>query len=178
MKENEPYIDDDCLIEDEYYNNVKDTIKCEYCKQILKQPMMCKECMKTFCNKCTKNSQKKKDKKDKKGHNCKKAKYTDNITANKIMSKLKYLCKNCKNEIKKEDIENHLKEGCETNENPSGFLDCIFRKKALRQLNQEEIKALNNKKKNHLSGKIINIINIFCFSSFIRKSFCRKVIIN
>ena len=35
MKENEPYIDDDCLIEDDYYNNVKDTIKCEYCKQIL-----------------------------------------------------------------------------------------------------------------------------------------------
>ena len=175
MKENEPYIDDDCLIKDDYYNNIKETIKCEYCNQILKQPKKCKECMKSFCDKCTKNLQKKKDKKK---HNCKKAKYADNINAIKIMSKLKYLCRNCKSEINKEDIENHLKEGCEENEHPSGFMDCIFRKKSLRKLNEEEIKTLNDKEKNYISGKIIIINNIFCFSNIIGKRSCWKVVIN
>ena len=40
MKENYideiyPYIDDDCLIEDELYKDIKDTIKCKYCNEIL-----------------------------------------------------------------------------------------------------------------------------------------------
>ena len=161
MKENYideiyPYIDDDCLIEDELYKDIKDTIKCKYCNEILKEPMMCIVCGESFCNNCIKKMQK--DKKN--SHKCKKAKYVKNQNTIKLMGKLKYLCKNCKYEIKKEDIENHLKEGCEKNENPSKLMDCIFRKKSLTKLKQEEIKKLEDKKTNmyHISSKIFIII--------------------
>ena len=38
------YFTDDCLIEDEYYNGIKDLIKCKFCHKILKDPMMCNDC--------------------------------------------------------------------------------------------------------------------------------------
>ena len=173
MKENDidelyPYIDDDCLIEDEFYNGIKDLIKCQYCNEMLKEPMMCNVCCDTFCNKCINKMQK--DKKN--GHKCKKAKYVKNQNIIKTMGKLKYLCKNCKYEIKKEDIENHLKKGCEKNENPTKLMDCIFRKKSLIQLKDEEIKKLKEEKTKiyHISSKIFIIYNILCFSYFIGKS--------
>ena len=160
MKENllnEPYIDDDCLIEDDFYNNIKDIIKCQYCYQILKEPMMCNVCTESFCNNCVKKMQKKKSK----NHTCKKAKYVKNLNVIKAMSKLKYLCRNCKNEITKADIENHLKNGCEKNENPSKLLDSLYRKKLLIKLNKDEIRKLGEKNENinHISSKIfINFI--------------------
>ena len=163
-----PYIDDDCLIEDEVYNAIKDTIKCQYCHQILKNPVMCNICCEAFCNNCVKKMQK--DKKNR--HKCKRAKYIKNQNIIKTMGKLKYLCKNCKNEIKQEDIENHLKDGCERNVNPSKLMDCIFRKKLLTKLNKEELKKLKDEKKkiHHITSKIFIINNIICFSNIIGKS--------
>ena len=104
-------------------------------------------------------------KKDKKNqHKCKKAKYVENENMIKTMGKLKYLCNNCKHEIKKEDIENHLKEGCERNENTTKLMDCIFRKKSLTKIDQEEVKKLTDKKTKieHISSKIFLFI-IFSF---------------
>ena len=152
----EPYIDDNCLIENEYYNDVKEMIKCKYCDQILKDPMMCLTCQAPFCKNCTKNA----SKKNNKIHKCKKPKYVENKTVTKTMGKLKYLCKNCKMEIKKENIEEHLNTGCEKNLNESKFMDSITRKKTLTKLSKEEIKklGLHNKRMNHISGKIFLLI--------------------
>ena len=122
-----PYIDDDCLIEDEFYNDIKEMIECKLCQKLLKTPMMCNVCGSAFCNNCVKKMQKKKDK----SHKCKKAKYIENKNVIKMMSKLKYLCRNCKNEVKKEDIENHLKQGCEKLENPTRLMDSIYKKNCL-----------------------------------------------
>lgn len=145
----EPYIDDNCLIENEYYNDVKEMIKCKYCDQILKDPMMCLTCQAPFCKNCTKNA----SKKNNKIHKCKKPKYVENKTVTKTMGKLKYLCKNCNREILKADIEAHLKEGCAKNDNPTKLMDEIYRKKKLIKLNEDEIKKLHGKKINHISGK-------------------------
>ena len=147
-----PYIDDDCLIEDEFYNDIKEMIECKLCQKLLKTPMMCNVCGSAFCNNCVKKMQKKKDK----SHKCKKAKYIENKNVIKMMNKLKYLCRNCKNEVKKEDIENHLKRGCEKLENPTRLMDSIYKKKLLTKLNKDEINKLseNKEKVNHLSGKI------------------------
>ena len=147
-----PYIDDDCLIEDEFYNDIKEMIECKLCQKLLKTPMMCNVCGSAFCNNCVKKMQKKKDK----NHKCKKAKYIENKNVIKMMNKLKYLCRNCKNEIKKEDIKNHLKQGCEKLENPTRLMDSIYKKKLITKLNKDEINKLseNKEKVNHLSGKI------------------------
>ena len=151
IDDEESYFNDDCLIEDEYYNNVQELIKCKYCDQILKEPMMCQSCQLAFCKNCTKKA----SKKNNKYHTCKKPKYVENKNVIKTLGKLKYLCKNCKIEVKKEDIEEHLKEGCEKNENETKYMDAIMRKKTLTKINKEEIKqlGLNDKKMNHISGK-------------------------
>ena len=67
---------------------------------------------------------------------------------------------NCKTEVKEIDIENHIKEGCLKNENPTKLINSIYRKKALKKLTQQEIKRITeeNKKVNHISGKKNKII--------------------
>ena len=147
------YFDKNILIEDDHYNSIKSIIQCKYCNKILKEPMMCKECLGAFCKNCI-------DELGKNNHKCESPVYVENTNAKALLGTLKYLCKNCKSEVKGSDIENHLKEGCEKNENPSKLMDCIFRKKSLTKLKQEEIKKLEDKKTNmyHISSKIFIFI--------------------
>ena len=46
-----------------------------------------------------------------------------------MIQKLKYLCNNCKQEVKEADIESHIKNGCIKNKNPTKLIDAIYRKK-------------------------------------------------
>ena len=147
------YFDDDCLIHDEYYNSVKNLIKCNFCHKILQEPMMCLDCQSPFCKNC-------KDELENFNHKCEKPTYVQNKNAISLIGQLKYLCKNCKTEVKELDIENHIKEGCLKNENPTKLINSIYRKKALKKLTQQEIKRITeeNKKVNHISGKKNKII--------------------
>ena len=156
MKENKKedinsYFDENSLIEDDYYNNIKNLIKCKYCNKILKEPMMCKECLGSFCKNCI-------DELGKDNHKCKSPVYIENTNAKSLLGTLKYLCKNCKSEIKGSDIENHLKEGCISNRNMSKLFDAIYRKEKLRKLSPDEIKRLSNENfsVNHISCKFVN----------------------
>ena len=156
MKENQKedinsYFDEISLIEDDYYNNIKNLIKCKYCNKILKEPLMCRECLGTFCLNCIEEL-------GKDNHKCESPVYIENTNAKDLLGTLKYLCKNCKSEIKGSDIENHLKEGCISNRNMSKLFDAIYRKEKLRKLSQDEIKRLSNEKfsVNHISCKNIN----------------------
>ena len=153
MKENQKeditsYFDENSLLEDDYYNNIKNLIKCKYCNKILKEPMMCRECLGTFCLNCIEEL-------GKDNHKCESPVYIENTNAKSLLGTLKYLCKNCKNEIKGKDIENHLKDGCKKNLNPSKLMDAIYRKEKLRKLSPGEIKKLSdeNTKVNHISSK-------------------------
>jgi len=143
-----PYFDENSPIEDEYYKGIKNLVVCNYCNKILKNPMMCIECQGAFCQKCT-------DELTDENHKCKKPTYSKNQGAIALLKNLKYLCNNCKNEIKQENIEAHLNEGCAKNENPTKLMDEIFRKKTLQKLTQDEIKKLSEEKKkvNHLTCK-------------------------
>ena len=145
-EETNKYFDENSLIEEDYYNGIKETIKCKYCNNILKSPMMCMECFLTFCKKCTEEM-------GDECHKCKEPKYVENKQTISLLGKLKYLCKNCNKEIFKADIEAHLKEGCAKNDNPTKLMDEIYRKKKLIKLNEDEIKKLHGKKINHISGK-------------------------
>ena len=143
------YFDEECIIKNEYYNNVLNLIKCKFCDHIFKEPMMCKICQETFCKNCTKKLKKIKNE----IHPCKNPSFVNNINLNAILGKIKYLCKNCKKEIYQADIEDHLKEGCIKNDKPIKLIDEIYRKKSLKKLNDDEIKKLPGKKINHISGK-------------------------
>jgi hypothetical protein len=177
MKENVKdnlYFDEDCLIEDDYYRSIKSMIICGFCNKTLKEPMMCSQCQGGFCKACTEKFKKKNDK-----HKCKKPKYKPYLNISSILGKIKYLCKNCKYEIKQEDIENHLKNGCEKNENPTKLLGVTYKKNLLKKLNEEEKSKLSENSGNvsHISGKINNLI-IFLFSSIIGKKWCWKIFVN
>ena len=163
------YFDDDCLIEDDYYRSIKDLIKCNFCHKILHEPMMCLDCQAAFCKNC-------KDELENINHKCEKPSYVQNKSAISLIGQLKYLCKNCKSEIKEIDIENHLKEDCLKNENPSKLINAIYRKKALKKLNRQEIKSISeqNKKVNHISGKKNKILIFITFSSFYFSNIIRK----
>ena len=156
MKENQKedinsYFDENSLIEDDYYNNIKNLIKCKYCNKILKEPLMCRECLDAFCKNCI-------DELGKDNHKCESPVYIENTNAKDLLGTLKYLCKNCKSEVKGKDIENHLKEGCIENRNMSKLFDAIYRKEKLRKLSLDEIKRLSNEKfnVNHISCKFFN----------------------
>ena len=146
IKNLEPYFDENNPIEDDCYNAIKDLIKCEYCAKILKDPMMCNECQRTYCNKCI-------DKLNSDNHDCKKLSFFQSMEAISLLNKLKYLCKNCKSEIKKENIETHLKEVCIKKENPSKLKNEIYKKKSLQKLTRDEIKKLKKEKVKHKTCK-------------------------
>ena len=156
IEENEEpksYFDLDNPIEDEYYKGIKNLIKCKNCGKIIKDPMMCKECQGAFCKKCTEETNGE--------HKCADPSFVENISANFLLKNLKYLCQNCKDEVKQEKIESHLKEGCIQNEKPSTLIEEIFRKKSLEPVTQEELKKLPGQSKNvnHVTCKIF-LLNI------------------
>ena len=68
---------------------------------------------------------------------------------------IKYKCKNCKREIKYNDVESHLKLGCCKKQEEDRLCDIIYKKKKLKKLTNDEIKAVKDKKKeiNHLKNK-------------------------
>ena len=61
--QNEIYITDDCIIENEAYQIFKDKIKCDLCHNILKDPIICKKCQNNYCKICI-DKWKKKNKKN------------------------------------------------------------------------------------------------------------------
>ena len=154
MKENieediSAYFDEKSLIENEYYNTIKDMIKCKHCHNMLKDPMMCLKCLGAYCRNCIGEL-------GKEEHPCENPEFNKNLNAINIIIKLKYLCKNCKAEITKVDIENHLQKGCVRNENSTQLIKELYRKKTLRKLKRDEIETLSNQKKNvnHISSKL------------------------
>ena len=142
------FFDLDNPIEDEYYKGIKKLIKCSNCDKIVKDPMMCKECQASFCKKCIEETNEQ--------HKCKEPSFIENVSATFLLKNLKYLCQNCKVEVKQEQIEKHLDEGCASNDNPTKLYNEIYRTKQLETVSKDEIKKLPEEKKdvNHITCKI------------------------
>jgi hypothetical protein len=143
------YIDDNCIIKDETFLGIKSSIICDICKKILKDPVMCSNCQKVFCKACI----------DEKGE-C----TTIGCLGNRLdkcadkcvmLGLIKYCCKNCKEVVKYNDVEKHLKSGCKFRENEPTLADCINKKHELKKLTKEEVKNAkkNNEEIYHLSSK-------------------------
>ena len=131
------YFDKKSLIEDEYYNTIKNMINCKHCEKILKEPIKCLKYQETFCKKCNVEIKKYKIESMNKFENS--------------LKKLKYLCRNCKNEIKLLDIENHLIEGCNINDNP--LIDMIYGENKLVKPTEDEIKKIPKDEMSHITCK-------------------------
>lgn len=147
------YINDDCIIEDENYRNFKSILLCPLCNKILKNPMMCMNCQTNFCKKCLykwcEDYVKCPNKK------CGNPNYKENTDKLALLSLIKYRCNNCKSEVKYNDVQSHLDSGCEKIENECRLSEIIYKKKKLKKLNPEEIKAIKDNKKtiNYITSK-------------------------
>ena len=166
MKKND-FLTDDCIIEDEVYAGIKDIIKCKYCFKILKEPMICRDCQNVYCKACI----------DKKPNicKCKNPDYVPSIDKKAVLSMLKYRCKNCKKEVKYNEVESHLNKGCKKNLTETKLIEQIYKKKKLKKLSYDEIGEITNKgqKINHLSSKkLFLFIFIFVNSNNFGKSPC------
>ena len=89
---------------------IEESSKCLICDYILFEPVQCLECDNCFCQSCiNKWLVKNKDC----PLRCKNPKYKGNRYINKVLSVLKFKCRNgCNTSIKYEDIKKHYKEDC------------------------------------------------------------------
>ena len=157
---NNEYITDDCIIEDDVYSGVKDIVKCKICSKILKDPMICRDCQNVYCKACI-DEQKNCPK-------CNNSEFVSSIDKKALLSLLKFRCKNCKNEIKYNDVESHLNTGCKKNLKENKLIEQIYKKKQLKKLEYDEIEQIRNKghKINHISSKeYIFYLYLFLFNS-------------
>ena len=148
--ENKDYFPEESVVKDSIYTMMKNTITCSLCNKIIKDPMMCTNCQKTYCKNCLNNWV------NTCPNNCENPQYVKNISVINILSKLKYECQNCGKQIKSEDIKSHLDSNCVKIIKKAKTLAEEFKtKKTLRKLSPEEIKKIkkNGSKISYLSSK-------------------------
>ena len=131
------YFDEDCLIQNKYYNENKDKIKCQYCFKILFESLECLKCKKRYCRSCFRK---------KEIHKCEDIKQSLNLNLEtyELFLNLKFFCKSCFEVIKYKDIDNHINKGCL---NKGKFLKRINRNEywKLSELLDTKITCLNSK---------------------------------
>ena len=148
--EKEDYFTDDCIVESELYLKLKDLLICPICKKLYKDPLMCSGCQSTYCQRCIENY----IKNNICPKNCKKIKFSKSISKNELLSKLKYKCKNCQEEVIQSNIKAHLESNCEKKEEKVKTLSETFlQKKALVKLTPKEMRNIDKEKINHFTSK-------------------------
>ena len=100
----EKYINDESVIKDVIYNTFKELITCPLCFNILIDQMMCMKCQNVYCKKCIDQW---KEKDNKCLNRCENPNYQRSLGKKDILSKLKFKCLNCENEIEYEKIQTH-----------------------------------------------------------------------
>ena len=101
----EKYINDDTIVHDAIFEAFKEEVKCPICQNILINPMMCMGCQNVFCKKCTDEWAKKDDKCPSR---CKNQNYQKSIEKKNILSKLKFKCFKCEENVAYDNIRTHM----------------------------------------------------------------------
>ena len=145
------YFDEDCLIQNKYYNENKAKIKCQYCFKILIESLECLKCKKIYCKSCFEK---------KEIHKCEDIKQSLNLNLEtyELFLNLKFFCKSCFEVIKYKDIDNHINKGC------------LNKGKFLKRINFNEyweLRKLLDTKKTCLKSKLFFISQMLFFFKFI-----------
>ena len=102
------YINEENIINDEWYRSNQDSIICQICKNIIIEPTMCIHCKCVYCRACI-NRWRLIDAKC--PLRCVNPNYKISQDMCKILSKLKFKCKNCNKIFNYKKIKNHFS-GC------------------------------------------------------------------
>ena len=120
----EDYINDNSIVKNELYYELKDDIICPLCQCLMIEPMVCSKCQNTYCKKCIEDWKKKSNACP---NRCT-SEFNKVIEKKNYITKMKFKCvKGCGEEIKFKDLEEHYKNNCASN------------KKRLVRLKTEEI---------------------------------------
>ena len=113
------------LIENKYYNEIKDNIKCQYCFKLALEPFECLNCKKLYCKSCIEKTE---------IHKCENAKYFLNLEKMVFFLNLEFFCKQCFATINYQNIDKHIINGC------------LKKGKFLKEINENEFWDLRNNK--------------------------------
>ena len=102
------YINEETVINDDIYKAFNDSVICQICKNIIIEPMMCMHCQNVYCRQCI---NKWRIINAKCPLRCINPNYQISHDIAKILSNLKFKCKNCNNIFNYNDMKNHLT-GC------------------------------------------------------------------
>ena len=87
-------------------------------------------------------------------NNCNNFKFIKSISKNELLSKIKYKCKNCNEEVFNDNIKTHLESNCKKKIERTKTLGELYKtKKALEKLSPEEMKEIDKNLINHFTGK-------------------------
>lgn len=143
----EDFINEETVVDNEIYQAFKDSVKCPICSKILLNPTMCMKCQKTYCKKCIDDW---KTKNDKCPNNCEKPNYDRSLEKNNLLSKIKFRCRKCFEEIFYDKVEKHIEE-CQSNTK--------IRQKRMKKINKQDVaKIKKNKKSIRITSKELYII--------------------
>ena len=152
----ENYINEETVVKDGVYLIFKDDVICPICSNLIINPMMCMRCQNVYCKKCIEAW----SKKDNKCPNrCENPDYHKSLEKSNILSKLKFKCEKCGEEILYNNVQKHMN-NCESIQTNNGNV------KRLKRIKKEEInKIKTNGKMVHINCKkflyiIYFIINI------------------
>ena len=135
----EKYINNKTVIKNDLYNLFKDSVTCEICHNILINPLMCLQCQNAFCKNCI-------DKKNETCPNkCIEPNFKKCISKKDILSKLKFKCQKCQNEIYYDEVMKHQDDNCTTNNNLSSINNKKIKQSKLKKLSLEEVDKYKKK---------------------------------
>ena len=106
----EKYINEKTIIKNNIYDLFNESIKCQSCKCIMIEPVICLICQNTFCKKC---EQKLKENGENCPGKCNIPKITEVNPKNNLITKFKFKCiKGCGKEILFNEIKDHYNTNC------------------------------------------------------------------
>lgn len=97
------------IVNREYYEGIKDIIKCGICLDIVKEPVQCSKCQHYFCSQCSKQLKNC-------PFRCENSSIIPSFTCNQLLSGLKIKCK-CGNEIGYDFLRKHKEKDCKKENN-------------------------------------------------------------
>lgn len=156
MEELKDYLNVDYVIKNDTYKSLEFSVICLICQNILIKPVTCTTCKTSYCKQCIERwNLDKKDKKKCPFYSHEKPVYQKNPEICKILSKLQFQCKNCKDIIDYDKMITHFYSKCGTEnlddkaKNIENTLEYkgIFEKKEINKLNgqEEPIIKINSK---------------------------------